>query len=178
MKADLTAAYVRSILDYDPETGAFTWRERPREHFKNAQAYSAWNTRWPRTVAGSAIAAGYIHIRINMSFYRAHRLAWLWMTGQWPVAEIDHINRSVSDNHWSNLREATSSQNSANQTTRKDNTSGVKGVYWNSRRNKWHARVHANGTCFHLGYFGDIDSAEAAYKTFATTLHGEFARMS
>jgi len=120
---------------------------------------------------------GYVIIHILGERFRASRLAWLYMTGQWPQHEVDHINGNRADDSWANLREADSSQQKMNTSIRSDNTSGVKGVYWNKRIGKWHARIKAYGVCTHLGYFENFDDAMSARKSAALKIHGEFAKL-
>lgn len=98
------------------------------------------------------------------------------MTGEWPKQIVDLINGDRGDDRWANLREATYSQNNQNMTIRSDNTSGVKGVGWNKRQGKWHARVKVNGQLFHCGYFDSLEEAQQARNAKAALVHGEFAR--
>src|SRR5690349_15052213 len=100
-KASLTQQYLKEILHYDPETGVFIWYTS-RGHCKAGN------------VAGS-LNLGYILIGICNFKYQAHRLAWLYMTGEWPTFEIDHKNGVSSDNRWENLREATRIINGQNR---------------------------------------------------------------
>lgn len=171
-----SAAYVRAILHYDPETGVFTWRERPREHFKTHNAFATWNTRFSGSVAGTQRSNGYLIISISGRRFYAHRIASLYMTGEWPEADIDHINGDRADNRFANLREATRSQNNFNAGPQKNNTSGRKGVCWNKRASKWQASIKKNNIQIYLGVFGSIDAAASAYEQAAKELHGEFAR--
>lgn len=97
------------------------------------------------------------------------------MKGYWPDFEIDHENNIRDDNRWCNLRPATSNQNRHNALIREDNTSGVKGVDWDKRRNKWRVRVKAFDKRHHVGYFTDIAEAEAAAIQKRNELHGEFS---
>jgi hypothetical protein len=176
MKRDLTAAYVRSLLHYDPYTGVIIWRERPRECFHDERIWKAWNTRYAGTSERSPNRDGYIDIVINRRLFKAHRLAWLWMTGEWPKYLIDHINGDRSDNRFHNLREATHAENMWNLRKPSTNTSGIKGVSKFKRNGKWRARISANGTSRFLGYFDKRDDAIAAHAKAANELHGEFAR--
>lgn len=158
----LTAERLRALLHYDPETGIFT----RRVSLKGVNAGE---------VAGCLHqASGYIYIGVDGGKYRAHRLAWLYMAGEWPV-EVDHKNRKRADNRWPNLREATRSQNNANGNLRVDNTSGQKGVNWVRRANSWRAYVTIGGQQKHLGYFKDFNSAVEARKSAAEHHFGEFA---
>ena len=168
---DLTVEFVRAILDYDPEIGIFRRRRR-------ADRATRWNTRWAGTIAGAFNNLGYRVIGIDGRTYLAHRLAWLIVTGKWPGAQIDHANLDPSDNRFSNLREATVSQNQYNQRMRADNTSGVKGASWRKSSGKLRGRIGLNGKQLHLGYFDTIEEAEAAIALKRAELHGQFGRAS
>ena len=160
----LTAARLRELLSYDPDTGVFRWRvSRP-------------GTRGIGSIAGASDGQGYHQIGIDGRIYRDHRLAWLYMTGEWPADDVDHINRDRGDCRFANLREATRSQNNANAKRPSDNTSGYKGVSFDKRRGRWHAYISHGGRRKNLGMF---DTAVAAYEArlaAAARLHGEFAR--
>jgi hypothetical protein len=163
MMTKLNASRLREVLSYDPETGAFTWLVSTARHRRIGD------------VAG-CVKDGYRQIGIDGRRYRAHRLAWLWMTGEWPSAEIDHINGDPADNRIANLRPATSSQNKANARKRSRNTSGWKGVSWHARDRKWRAMIGVAGRQQHLGYFDCPAEAHAAYVRAAEHHFGEFAR--
>ena len=111
----ITQQYLKEILHYNPDTGVFMWKEakRGRNRFKPAGTYDC---------------NGYLIIKIDYKRYRACRLAWVYMTGKEPEKLIDHINRNVADDRWSNLREATHNQNQQNKSIAKNNTSGHKGI--------------------------------------------------
>jgi hypothetical protein len=157
----LTAERLREVLHYNSETGNFTWRiPRRRVHAGD--------------VAGSRSGKGYFVIRVDYRLYRAHRLAYLYMTGVWPTAEIDHKDTDRSNNRWHNLREATSAQNSQNSGRQKRNISGFKGVSRYGRR--WCAMITANGERYRSGSFRTPEEAAYAYAAAAKHLHGEFAR--
>ncbi|WP_376956428.1 HNH endonuclease signature motif containing protein (plasmid) [Azospirillum sp. A26] len=159
---ELTQARLRELLHYDPETGVFTWLVR-RQGIRADRA------------AGCVSSPGYILIGVDGRLCRAHRLAWLYMTGEWPAAEIDHINRARGDNRWNNLRLATGSQNQGNRSVNSDNKSGVKGVSWSQKRGMWKAQIGAAGKRRCLGYFPDCAVAAAAYAAAAAEHFGEFA---
>jgi hypothetical protein len=166
----LTAEYVRSILDYNPETGVFTWRWR-------SDAQTRWNTHYAEQVAGSKNSNGYIIIHIGDRRYRAHRLAWLIATNAWPKNLIDHIDMDRSNNRLSNLREATHSQNKANRCKPSHNKSGYKGVSWSRTTNKWLAQIVVDGRPIPLGRFDDVEEAAMAYAKAAREIYGEFSRI-
>ena len=115
----------------------------------------------------------------KMSFshktYYVHRMIFLWHHGYQPKY-IDHINTNSLDNRIENLREATQSQNCANQNIKKNNTSGFKGVKYRKDLNKWSASVMVNRKNIALGCFETIDQAVEAYKNGAEKYFGEFAR--
>lgn len=159
----VTQARLKELLHYDPETGVFTRR--------------LTNRRWKEgTVAGCwSEPAGWV-IRVDDNLYLAHRLAWLFMTGDWPKNEIDHIDVSRRNNRWENLREATGSQNKANKHKQSNNTSGFKGVSFQKGIDKYRARIRAHGRSRSLGCFDNPQDAHAAYVAAASGIWGEFAR--
>jgi len=127
-------------------------------------------------IAGSMMSHGYRRICIDNRVYLAHRLAWLYMTGEWPKHQIDHINGNKNDNRHVNLREATNSENMRNTGKRSDNSSGFKGVYWNSEKMRWSAQISYNGRHKSLGTFDTAEEAHVAYRSASEKLHGQFAR--
>lgn len=159
----VTAARVREVLNYFPETGEFTWRV----------------VTGPRAILGAIAGSrtqGYINISVDGRLYRAHRLAWLYVHNKWPRLGIDHINGNGLDNRLINLREATQAENTANARKKKTCKSGFKGV--TAYRSKWVATVGKAGRKIHLGCFDTREQAHAAYCSAAKRLHGEFARSS
>jgi hypothetical protein len=162
----LTAERLRECLLYNPDTGEFRWLV---DRGSNARE---------GTGAGAINTDGYRVITLCGREYRAHRLAWLYMTGEWPADEVDHRNLIRDDNRWDNLREATPAQNKCNSSRRRHNAAGVKGVYRSRRCGRWRAVIVVHGRKIHLGYFDHINDAAAAYAEAAVQYHGEFARVS
>ena len=161
----ITADYVRQALVYCPETGEFCWRVRPREHFIKEHVWRRANTRYAGSRAGHVSAAsGYMSIRLGGRALYAHRLAWLYAHGVWPVGQIDHINGVRADNRLANLRAVSPRENCLNAAVRSDNKSGVPGVYWAAGPEKWHARVWADGRSVCVGYFASLVDAVRARK--------------
>lgn len=160
----LTAERLRALLSYCPETGEFRWLVT---NSKRRMAGSA---------AGDRKPSGYIIIGIDGHRYRAHRLAWLFMTGQWPAHQVDHRDNDRANNKWLNLRAADNAQNQANSKRQRNNTSGFKGVYWNTQRQKWAAKINPGRRQVHLGFFDDPKIAHEAYVRGAKRFFGEFAR--
>lgn len=117
---------------------------------------------------------GYLIITIKAKKYFAHRLAWMYVYGDFPSSFIDHRNGIKNDNKIKNLRSATASQNQYNTVKKSNNTSNAKGVFWQKDKKRWRARCFINGSNKHLGYFQNINDASAAYQAFAKANHGEF----
>lgn len=92
--------------------------------------------------------------------------------------EVDHINRDRLDNRRCNLRICTRGQNQMNKNTRRDNTSGYRGVVYHKRTKRWRANINAGGAGVHLGYFDSSADAARAYNAAALRFHGEFARLN
>lgn len=164
----ITAQELRALLDYDPETGVFTWRAR-------AKNSGAFNTNFAGKIAGNN-NSGYWQIEIFGKAYKAHRLAWLYAHGEWPKFELDHENLNKIDNRIKNLRPATRSQNEMNKKVRSDSRSGQKGVWLHKRLGRWTSQIVLNGKRRHLGLFDSIEDAAAAYRKAAEETFGEYAR--
>lgn len=141
---------------YEPDTSRILWKVRPR------------NTAiLPGTEAGSPSKRGYICIWLNGKSYRANRIAWCMANPGSPLAdtdEVDHINHVITDNRAVNLRKVTRTQNNRNASRRKDNTSGVTGVYWNKPGQKWRAQIFVDGKYVTLGLYGSLLDAVCARK--------------
>jgi hypothetical protein len=168
----LTAELVRAWFDYEPDAGVLRWKRRTDVHPR-------WNGKYPGTVAGSLSRQGYQVIKIKRGPYKGHhsvhRVAWLWMTGEHPTHEIDHRDTDRSNNAWSNIRNATKSQNQANRKMNKLNKSGFKGVCRHAP-NRWRAQIMYGGKVYNLGSFPTPETAHAAYVAAAEKERGEFAR--
>ena len=158
----LTQAELQSQLHYNHETGIFT---RLIVHSNRLKVGD---------IAGSKQRTGYLLIGINKKRYLSHRLAWLYVHGEFPLKDTDHINGVRDDNRIVNLREATRSENNFNVGVRKNNTSGFKGVCFNKEMNKWRANAGLNGKKLHLGLFSTPELASQAYQAFAKVVHGDF----
>lgn len=154
----LTRERLAALLIYDPATGQFIRRVT----VANATAGS---------VAGAANKKGYIDIRIDGRSFKAHRLAFLYMTGRWPSAVVDHANRDPGDNRWANLREASNAENCANASLRRDNTVGAKGV--RPIGQKWQVRIGRGGSKFSKT-FPTYEEAVRGYREAAFQIYGVF----
>jgi hypothetical protein len=155
----LTQSRLREVLQYYPSTGVFRWRI----------------TRGPKAPegakAGTAQNRGYVAIMVDQQLYLAHRLAWLYTHGDWPVGTIDHKNGIRTDNRIRNLRDVSLQANLHNQTAAyQSNKTGLRGVSFEPRSNKWYSRIRVNGKNLMLGYFRTAEEAHAAYVA-AKTIH-------
>jgi hypothetical protein len=145
----ITQERLKELLDYDPDTGVFTWK-------------TARGCVVAGSVAGALNTNLYIYIKIDQKLYRAHRLVWLYIHGSLPGAEIDHVNRIRGDNRIANLRAATKSENGQNKPKYRNNTSGIPGVCWHKASQKWIAQIRHLGHSIHIGLYDDLEEAAAA----------------
>jgi hypothetical protein len=151
---EMDAQLVRELFDYDASTGELRWRAG-----RNAGA-----------VAGAITNHGHRKVNLGKQYY-VHRLVWLWVYGEWPVTDIDHINLDAADNRLANLRLATPSQNLANQ---RGWRKGLKGIWRNHKG--WAAEIKKDGKKTYLGTYPTPELAHAAYYEAAKSMFGEFAR--
>lgn len=176
---------LRQILDYNPNTGILTWKERPPELFANAKNPVAYAKTWNKQNAGKTAGAksnnGRLQICVQNRNYNAHKIIWIWLYGTWnPLYEIDHINGDPSDNRQSNLRLATSWQNKANRNAMfEHNTSGALGVTFDRRssplKKRWLAQIKVCGAYLYLGRFETREEAQKAYMDAKTFFLGDYA---
>ena len=153
------AKTLNNLLRYEPLTGRLYWLPRSRALFTSDRLWKTWNTNFAGKPALIYIQhSGYFAGQVLQTMYMAHRIIWCMMTGKWPN-KIDHINGDPSDNRWINLREATLTENQQNRRIGKNNRSGVMGVRWNKKSQKWRATITANKEQIHLGSFSSFESA-------------------
>lgn len=145
----LTQARLKEWLRYDPSTGLFT----------RVKAGGG------KAIVGTVISckrAGYLQVFIEGHNYVVHRLAWLYMTGEWPKGQIDHINCERADNRWSNLRDVDQSTNMQNRKHSQTNSkTGVLGV--SPSYGRFRAAIEVDGKFKHIGRFDTIEEAQAAH---------------
>ena len=157
----LTQAQLKDLLTYNPDTGVFTWRVQRRGCAKAGDAAGTW------------AKSGYVIISVNGLDYLAHRLAWLYVHGEWPPETIDHKFGATSDNRISELRPLSLRLNGANRTrANKDNMSGELGAH-KRRDGRYSASIRVDGRLIHLGYYGTAESASAAYTEAQTIYYPE-----
>lgn len=165
-EAKLTLEMLKHALDYNPETGVFTWKNKIS--CKNVVG----------EVAGGN-DNGYVRISLYRQKHMAHRLAWFYVHGIWPDEEVDHVNMDRSDNRICNLRPANKEQNSRNRHAQVNNKVGLKGVCEHAQQpGKYTAQIGINNKKKHLGIFTDPLEAHKAYVKASSELHQKFGRTS
>ena len=164
-----TPELLRNILRYEPTTGKLYWLPRPLAMFNsNKQTAShnmnIWNGMLANKEAFTADSMGYRIGRIHNTPYKAHRVIWAIVYGQWPICDIDHINGIRNDNRIDNLREVVRSENMRNQRIRSDNTSGIVGVSWSNVSGKWMSQIKTADRNVYLGVYENKKDAIKARK--------------
>lgn len=171
MLNDLSAEQVRELFTYVPNEPFLRWRN-PSGRYGRIPAGS---------VAGGVNSIeGYRNVTIFGKNYRASRLIWVYMTGEWPPHQVDHKDLDTGNDRWENLRLASSSQNASNRRKKSKDTAScpLKGVQAVQKRRsiRYRAIATKDGKREHLGYFDTPELAHAAYLKRVEELHGEFAR--
>ena len=142
----ITQKRLKELLSYNPETGAFTWKK-------------AVGRAEVGDIAGHWRPHGYVKIQVDGTLHGAHRLAWLYMHGEFPKQHIDHIDHNGLNNSISNLRCVSHRGNQQNQTVRRDSKSGIPGVTWYNPSRKWRVAIRSPEKLVYLGTYGDINAA-------------------
>lgn len=155
------AQTLRSLFDYDPETGILAWRKKDPLTKQDKR----FNSIFAGKRAGTLDSWGHRQIKINGRLHLAHRLIWALVTGAPPTSQIDHIDGDRDHNAWSNLREATPQQNAWNRAPSRHSGTGTLGVHFHKdgRSKPYRAMIHVDGKRRFLGYFTTLDEASAAY---------------
>lgn len=143
-----TAQRLREVMSYDLATGEFQWKIRTGYRVQVGAN------------AGCLGSEGYWIVSLDGISYRRARLAWLYVTGDWPKGEVDHIDRRRSNDRWENLREVTSAQNKENTHRMSNNTSGYRGVSFHRPSGKWRARVTVSGVDHCGRYWSTAEEAK------------------
>ena len=144
---------LKKALHYNPDTGVFIWINN-----NNSRVNAGM-------IAGSLNGSGYQIISIDAKRYYSHRLAWLYVYGELPSCQIDHINGIRTDNRIINLREATNAKNQQNlKKCRANNKIGLLGVdYFKYSKKKYRAQIMIDSKQKCLGYFETPEEAHEAY---------------
>jgi hypothetical protein len=171
--------FPRECFDYDPATGVLRWKWRPTSHFPTPDPRGpqwiakSWNIRFSGQSTGHPTASGHLVTALLGTVFMVHRIIWKMMTGEEPP-ELDHCSRNPADNRWNNLRAATRQDNTRNRTMRRDSSTGLKGVTFDRRSQKFGAAICVLGRQIWLGTFVSKDDAHAAYCEAAQIRFGEF----
>lgn len=155
----ISQSELKEILTYDDQTGLFYWLKDRGRRVKAGQ--------W----AGSQDKEGYIVIRFDGKAYKAHRLAWLYVYGEFPSGDIDHRDGVCHNNRILNLRLATNSQNQQNKKKSIGKSSKYLGVHFCKKVNKFQALINVNGVQRSLGYFDSEIEAHEEYLVAKSELH-------
>jgi HNH endonuclease/AP2 domain len=156
----LTQQRLHELLQYDAHTGRFTRR------VARGNCPAGWSCDDTRD------QFGYVRFSVDGKNYRAHRLAWLYVYGEWPEHSIDHINGDKADNRIENLRDVSHHTNMQNQrAATRANKTGFLGVCFHKRKGRYHAQINAGGRVRSIGYFSSPEEAHAAYVEEKRRLH-------
>lgn len=156
----VTQARLKELYHYNEGTGEFT------------RLFSRCNANKAGILVSKKTEAGYFRLWIDGRLYMRHRLAWLYVYGEFPAGQIDHINGIRDDNRIANLRDATPAINAQNtRGPRRDSSTGLRGVVWSKRERKYLAHIYVNKRSRYLGRFETAESAYAAYLTAKRELH-------
>jgi hypothetical protein len=142
---------LKERLSYCTKTGVFKWNETVKNQCKG-------------TVAGQITPQGYVRLNIQGKKVLAHRLAWAYVYGAFPVGHLDHIDRNKANNRIDNLREVSVKENAQNR-------NNLKGAYWHKASKLYCSRIQKDGKVTHLGYFKTEEEAYAAYLKAKQELH-------
>ena len=159
MKQQITLERLRELLSYDPETGHLTWLVTK-------------SNRAPKgSIAGSPDKHGYLQLGLDQRDYKAHRIAWALMMGEWPKGPLDHINGVQWDNRWVNLRQVSQAINTQNaRRPRSNNKTGFLGVSPHGKTG-FRAQLMLDGKVHCLGSYRTPEEAHAAYVKAKRQLH-------
>jgi len=160
---NITQELIKELIHYDPDTGVFTWKERVNSSYMSDSRLIAFNSRCANKKITSISSHGYYRFALDGIRYYCHRVAWLYIYGEWPN-KIDHIDRDKTNNRISNLRSVTSKENNRNQPIRKSNNSGCCGVCKVSDSRLWRAYITNNNKQVWLGSFKTFEDAVLARK--------------
>lgn len=183
MKPD--QALLKQLMHYDPVTGVAVWLKRPASLFTDNRLFSAetvarqWNARFAGQPIGAVNPVGHLEAKVFGRVYKLHTLIWVFMTGEWPKLKINHANDCLSDNRWSNLREATFAQIGARRKTTTKSGMSLRGAYATHRNGNakpWKSSITVGGKRIHLGVYDTELEAHEAYKAAAEHFYGVFAR--
>lgn len=163
MKMNIAQETLKRLVHYDPLTGFFTWLSPTNRGVKTGSR------------AGTVNGSGYRQIGINGKIYKEHRLAWLYVYGEFPDKDIDHLDRNPLNNSINNLRLAERSENQYNRSKPSGGKNPEKGVRLDPKNGKWRVCGSRNKKPVWLGYYDDLELAVLVISEFREKYHGSFA---
>lgn len=181
LKIEINQQIIRTLIEYNPDTGVVIWKRRDPSHFKTERSCKIWNTRHAEKPAGRVSFTNKNYktkiIRIFGKDYYTHRIIWMYFYGDQIPAQIDHINHDATDNRIDNLRDGTTI-NHLNRSMHTKNTSGVSGVHYCKRSKKWIASCSINNVRKPIGSFSSIEEASSVVVSYRksvgfTETHGK-----
>lgn len=153
----LTHVRLMTLIRYVPETGEF---------FRMIDGNSAL-----LPINGTLGSHGYLSVSVAGRECLLHRLAWFYMTGEWPINLVDHRDTNSTNNRWLNLRAATFQINNENERkARKNSASGLLGAF--AVGNRWRSQIKVDRKALNLGRFDTAEEAHAAYVVAKRQFHG------
>lgn len=162
-EASLSHELLRNTLDYNPETGIFTWKKSTAKVIKIG------------ATAGSLDkSSGYYRVQLYGSRFLLHRLAWFYCFEEWSCDMLDHKDQNKLNNSIDNLRECDNSKNNMNRVAPITNTSGYRGVSLQKSTGKYKASYKSNGEYKYIGSYPTAEEANEAYIQAARLEFGEF----
>ena len=161
IRNDIPIDLINEYLSYDSDSGIFRWKKSKGSSRAGSEA-------------GCVSSLGYLIIKLNGTYYKAHRIAYALIHGISNTDSVDHINRVKTDNMISNLRISTASENSRNMTENRLSTTGKRGVTYHKRDKMYQASIRTGHKRIHLGYFMTLDEASMAYERAAKKYHLDF----
>jgi len=162
LRIGFTAEMARSRFRYDTLTGDLYWRIEPGRGVQiGDRAYSVTRGRKTVRIPGGRVPQTHV--------------VWLMHKGMWPSGEVDHRDRDQANDRIGNLRDTTTKKNCMNQTVRKHNKCGFKGVTKHPQQNAYWCRISADGVRYQLGLYPTAEMAAAAYRIAAACMHGEYS---
>lgn len=151
-KSNLSVDTVRNMFDYNPDTGIFTWKNPTSKRVSVGQR------------AGVVSQNGRRYIGVLGEHISAHRLAWFYVHGVWPVSNLAQLDGNYDNCSLVNLREETPGETARKAIMRCTNRSGARGVSWKADKKLWQATITRHGQRVFLGTFDTVDEAAAAYE--------------
>ena len=159
----LTQARLKELLSYDPETGKFTWIAKPNSRANRIKIGGE---------AGSPKGNGYIQIQVDKKNYLGHRLAYLYVVGEFNHGDLDHVDGNPANNSFKNLRPASRAQNQQNRRNPSSNNAcGYLGVSYRKDTDKYTAHIVKNNKRLCIGCFETAEEAYDAYLKAKRELH-------